>query len=212
MELYNALSMPLSSDPRLKAIQEKVIRGESLTVSEKMKVGRDFPVKEIDGYELKPDHAYRAISEQMFEIYKENGMIIGADSDDEYVEYEENGTVFNNNRGVDWYLGGAALKYGDIILECPADKEYFTPACDNGNRLSADPTVKFLKSSGARKPVPLSMITKIIDVRAIKEKRKEEFLRLRGADRQRLTQLREQQLAASIIEEQEKVETGGMSK
>lgn len=217
MELYNSRDMPLSTDQRLRAIQEKILHGEALTFSDKILVGRDHPVKQINGYQLKPDHAYRVISEKMFEIYKEKGMIIGTGTDDEYLEYEENGKIFNNNKGVDWYLGGAELKYGDIVLECPADKEYFTPAFDNGNGMSVDPTVKFLKSSGAKKPIPTSMITKVFNVKMIKERKnelnKEEFLRIRELDRQRLAELRQQQLMAySTIIEQEQSMNGGLSK
>ncbi len=217
MELYNSQNMPLSNDSRLKVIQEKIIRGEALTLSEKIMAGRDHPVKEINGYQFKPDHAYRVVSERLFEIYKEKQLIVGTGPDDEYLEYEENGKTFNNNKGVDWYLGGAELKYGDIILECPADKEYFTPAFDNGNGMSMDPTIKFLKSSGAKKPIPTSMITRVINVKMIKERKNElnraEFLKLRDLDRQRLAQLRQQQLMASITSvEQGQLTTGGMSR
>ena len=74
MELYNSRDMPLSTDQRLRAIQEKILHGEALTFSDKILVGRDHPVKQINGYQLKPDHAYRVISEKMFEIYKEKGI------------------------------------------------------------------------------------------------------------------------------------------
>ncbi len=174
MELYNSYTMPLSSDPRLREAQEKFIRGEPLTVSDKMIAGRDHPVKELLGYQLKPDYAYRAVSAELFEQYKKQGFIYGISPDDEYQEFEENGKVFNNNKGVNWYLGGVVLKYGDIILECPADKEYFTPAYDNGCGMSFDPTVRFLKSSGMRKPIPITMLTKVFDVREIKEQQAEQ--------------------------------------
>ena len=184
MQLYNSQNMPLSSEPRLRTVQEKILRGEQLTMSDKLIAGRDHPIKEINGYQLKPDHAYRAISESMFQLYKEKGFILGSGIDDEYLEYEENGKTFNNNKGVDWYLGGVELKYGDIILECPADMEYFTPAFDNGNRMSSDPTVRFLKSSGNKNPIPISMITRVFDVKLLKERNNklnhEKFLKLRG--------------------------------
>ncbi len=135
MELYNAQTMPLSNDLKLKAVQEKILRGEPLTVMEKVIAGRDQTFKELAGYKLKPDHCYRAVSEKMFKLYQEKGFIVGNGTDDEYQEYVEDGKTYNNNRGVDWYLGGVALKYGDIILECPADKEYFVPADDNGTRI-----------------------------------------------------------------------------
>ncbi len=217
MNLYNSRTMPLSNDERLRTVQEKIIRGENLTLTDKIIVGRDHPVKVINGYELKSDHAYRVVSEKMFEIYIEKGMIIGTGTDDEYLEYEQDGKIYNNNKGVDWYLGGAELKYGDIVLECPADKEYFIPAFDNGCGMSFDPTVRFLKPSGAKRPIPISMITRVFSVKQIKERNNqlnmEEFLKLRELDRQRLVQLRQQQLLSAKFElEQEQLTNSGMSR
>lgn len=198
MELYNAQAMPLSNDPKLKAVQEKILRGEPLSVMEKVTAGRDQTIRDLAGYKLKSDHCYRAVSEKMFQLYQEKGFIVGTGADDEYQEYVENGKTFNNNKGVDWYLGGVALKYGDIILECPADKEYFTPADDNGTHLSFDPNVRFLKSSGAKKPIPMTMITHVFDVKELKAQKDkenlEQFLKVRELDRQKMAQLREQQL------------------
>lgn len=217
MELYNAQTMPLSKDSKLRTIQEKIIKGEPLTMLDKMIAGRDHPVKELAGYQLKPDHAYRAISEELFDLYKKKGYVCGANPDDEYQEYEENGKTFNNNKGVDWYLGGVALKYGDIILECPADKEYFIPAYDNGSGMSFDPTVRFLKSSGAKKPIPITMLTNVFDVRKIKEQQSkqniENFMKMRELDQQRIMQLRYQQLETLSVETQsEQLSSGGISR
>lgn len=170
MELYNANEMPLASDESMKQAQLKALNNQKLTVSEGIILGKDHPIKEYAGYKLKPNHVYRAISEELFNIYIKTGKIFGTSEDDEYIEWEENGVKYNNNRGVDWYLGGACLKYGNVIIECPADKNYFQPAFDNGNRLSADPTVKFMKSSGFKNPVPTSMITKAFKI--IKERDK----------------------------------------
>lgn len=166
MELYNSDLMQLSSNSERKIAQEKLLNGETLSLKEKMILGRDHPIKEINGYKLKPNCAYRAIRKKTFDLYKEKGMIIGDGIDDEFQEYAD-GTY--NNKGVDWYLGGVSLKYGDIILECPADKNYFIPANDNGNAMSVDPTVKHLKSSGFQNPIPMSMITNVIDTRTKKD-------------------------------------------
>lgn len=165
MELYNANEMPLSDDEELRSIQLKVLNNQSLSMAEKIKIGRDHPLKECSGYQFKPDHVYRAMNHKLFDIYKKMGKIVGIDAADEYMEWEENGKKYNNNKGVDWYLGGVCLRYGDLIIECPADKEYFQPAYDNGNGLSADPTIKFMKSSGFKKPVPLSMITRVFAIK-----------------------------------------------
>ena len=83
--------------------------------------------------------------------------------------------------------------------------------------MSFDPTVRFLKSSGSKKPIPVSMITRVFNVKQIKQKNNqlnnEEFLKLRDLDRQRLAQLRQHQLMASKIDlEQEQLQTGGMSR
>ena len=192
MELYNTQTMPLSSNPKLNAVQKKILSGEKLSMMERVAAGRDQTIKKIANYSLKPDHCYRAVSEKMFQLYQEKGFIVGTGIDDEYQEYVEDGKTFNNNKGVDWYLGGVALKYGDIILECPADKEYFVPADDNGNKLSYDPSVKFFKSSGAKKPIPMTMITNVFDVKQLKQQTDkenlEQFLKIREFDRQRMTQ------------------------
>ena len=74
------------------------------------------------------------------------------------MEYIQDGQRFNNNKGVDWYLGGVSLRYGNVIIECPASKEYFCPAYDNGCHLSMNPTVRHMKSSGYINPVPMSMV------------------------------------------------------
>lgn len=136
----------------------KIINNIPLSTKEKILLGRDHPVKNIDGYELKSDCAYRAISKELYDMYLETGFIFGTGQDDEYIEYEENNQFFNNNKGVDWYLGGVCLRYGNVIIECPASKDYFVPARDFGCHLSADPSVRHLKSSGYKHPVPISII------------------------------------------------------
>lgn len=164
MELYNANDMPLSNDEIKRNAQLKYINNEELNLREKMLLGRDHTIKEYSDFKFKPDHVYRAIDEKLLQIYKKTGYISGFGDNDEYIEYEENGKKYSNNAGVDWYLGGASLRYGDIIIECPADKSYFKPASDNGNCLSIDPTVKHMKSSGSENPVPISMITNAFKV------------------------------------------------
>lgn len=158
LEKYDVNLLELSSDRNLRIVQEKVLNNEDLNMREKLMLGRDHPVKEIDGYKLKSDCAYRAVSKDLLEKYIELGFVYGVDSNDEYIEYEKNGTVYNNNRGVDWYLGGASFRYGNVVIECPAYKEYFTLAYDNGCHLSYDPMVRHIKSSGYKNPVPVSLI------------------------------------------------------
>lgn len=155
---YNSHLMPLSMEKELRIAQEKIINGEEITMREKVLLGRDHPVKCLGNYVLKPNCVYRAVSKEQFNKYLEWGYIYGNDENDEYIEKEENGQIYNNNRGVDWYLGGVSLRYGEVIIECPALNQYFTPAYDNGCHLSFDPTVRHMKSSGFKNPVPVSMI------------------------------------------------------
>ena len=151
LEVYNGNEMPLSQDIELRSIQQKILNNYELTISEKRRIGRDNPVQEIDGYKLKPDCVYRAVSKELYERYLDLGFIYG---DNENDEYEEN----QNNKGVNWYLGGACPKYGEVILECPAYKEYFIPTKDNGCGMACNPRVRHMKSSGYKKPVPISLI------------------------------------------------------
>lgn len=162
--LYNSYEMPLSNNIDTLTAQKKVINGEMLSMKDKLHIGRDAVVRDLDGYELKPYCVYRAISPEMLKVYEESGFVIGASEDDEYQEYEEDGKTFNNNRGVDWYLGGVSLKYGSVVIECPADKEYFVPAFDNGNGMASDPLVKHFKSSGFKHPIPMNMVRVIYPI------------------------------------------------
>lgn len=101
-ENYDANFMPLSNDSELRLIQEKVMNGSLLTLKEKVLLWRDYPIKQIDGYELRLNCVYRAISEELYQKYLDAGFVYGVDKDDEYLEYTENGQHFNNNRGVDY--------------------------------------------------------------------------------------------------------------
>ena len=168
-ELYDANDLPLSCDIRIRKIQEKVLNNESLTMIDKVIIGRDNPSKNLGKYKCKTDRAYRAISEKTFERYLEAGLVYGSDKEDEYYEYEENGKTYNNNKGVNWYLGGFDKKYGDIIIECPAYTEYFILPYDNGAKMSSDPKIRFIKSSGHNNPIPLELITNVFDTRLLQE-------------------------------------------
>ncbi len=172
MELYNGRDMPLSKNQERQIIQKKLLNGariEELTLREKLVIGgHDQPLKNIGNYLLKPDHCYRVVSKETFEIYKKSGYIFGFD---EYLGdiIEPDGRIKATNGGVDWYLGGFSKRYGSIVLECPADKRYFVPAHDNGCDLTFDVQIRHMKSSGKKNPVPFSMITNIFDLAKIKE-------------------------------------------
>lgn len=174
IELYDTKNMPLSNDPERRIAQEKMLRGEPLTMKERINYagGHDKPLRKLGDYECKPDHCYRAVSRETYEICKKQGYITG------FSEYlgevkDADGQIRIDNGGVDWYLGGAGKRYGDIIIECPADKRYFQPNHDNGFGLSGDLEVRHMKSSGKQNPIPFSMITNVFDLQQIRAQEQE---------------------------------------
>jgi hypothetical protein len=170
MELYNSKTMDLSKNEKKRVIQEKIIRGENITPLEQVILGmRDHTVKTIGYYKCKPDHCYRAVDEKTLELYKKAGFIF----DERKKEYIEG----LNNQGIDWYLGGICpYNYGNIIIECPADKKYFVPAIDNGIGMSNDISIRHMKSSPTQNPIPISMISNIFDYNKIKENLQNELI------------------------------------
>ena len=164
--LYNIDAVPESNIPKRQVAIEKIKNGEELNVGDKLALGgRDHVVREIDGYELKPDHAYRLVDLKAWQSYVESGYVVR--DIDEYVEGQNNG-------GVDWYLGGTASLDGryangddTIILETPADKSLFVLASDNGLGMADDYQVRHIKSSSKENPVPLSKVKVIYGQEAI---------------------------------------------
>jgi hypothetical protein len=148
--LYHVDHMPMTDDPAVASIREKQLSGTPLTIGENLQAGRDSTVDVVDGYELKPDHAYRTVGEGALAAYKAAGAVVGFGEGDEYEP--------GNNKGVDWYLGGAALRYGGVVLEVPADPSFFEPASNWGHHLAKDPRVRHMKSSGHTNPVPLDSV------------------------------------------------------
>ncbi len=196
MELYDAKTMPPSREPNRRMAQERYARGERFPTL----LGRDQSKikKELGKYQCKSNYCYRAISQETYELYKKTGFISdNRPNTKEYMEsVDENGKVFNNNSGIDWFLGGAAPggEYGMIVIECPADMNYFQPAFDNGCDLTIDPTVRHMKSSPKENPIPFSMITNVFDYNKIKEQVKAEFDAIRQQEMAKMAQLRQQQL------------------
>lgn len=150
--LYHTDHMPPPENPALRAIREKQLAGEQLSIGEAMNAGRDTTMGQFGEYTTKPDHAYRTVDEAGLAAYEAAGAITGQGEMDEFKEGE-------NNSGVDWYLGGVATKYGNIILEMPATPDYFVPAHDFGSKLAKDPKVRHMKSSGTLNPIPLAHVT-----------------------------------------------------
>ena len=156
--LFHVDYMPMTDDPGLRVVREKQMSGVPLSVSETINAGRDATERAIDEpvgnkvetYHTKPDHVYRAVGYDTLKLYEQAGSIIGFGEGDEYAE--------GNNAGVDWFLGAAAAKYGDVILEAPADPRYFELAAKQGHALAKDPKVRHMKSSGHANPVPYDMV------------------------------------------------------
>lgn len=218
MELYDAKNMPFSSNPNLRIAQERYARGERFPTL----LGRDQGKikKELGKYQCKSNYCYRAISQETYELYRNSGFISdNRPNTKEYMEsVDANGKAFNNNSGIDWFLGGAAPggEYGMIVIECPADMNYFQPAFDNGCDLTIDPTVRHMKSSPKENPIPFSMITNVFDYNKIKEQAKAEFDVIRQQEMAKMTELRKQQLSSlqQIQETQQWIDsrTGGKSR
>lgn len=122
-------------------------------IGELLNKGRDIVFTEFAGYKLRPDCCYRTVSISALESYFQTGFIqnLGASKD-----------------SIDWYLGGAAKKYGRYVIECPAYKEYFMIRSDEGegfgNRMARNPNVVHIVSFN-NNPIPLSLITNIFDTR-----------------------------------------------
>ena len=201
---YDSRTMPGTSDPELIQIYQKLANGEKLNLRESVKLpGHDHPVKVLGDYECKPNCCYRAVSQETYELYKQTGFIqdLRNNAQDNYIEVKEDGSYYTNNAGIDWYLGGVGLRYGDIIIECPASKEYFEPAYDNGTRLSADPTVRHMKSSPKRNPIPMSMVTNVFDLKNIKQNNLRNFEEQRKMDMERRKQQTFQGYTAEEIDQ-----------
>lgn len=171
MDLYNVCDLPLSNDLEIRKIQEKQLNGEELTMQEKIRMackskgGRDHTIRKIGDYECKLNHCYRCISFDTLKIYQHKGFIID-ERKEEYVNGE-------NNAGIDWYLGGACPnRYGYIIIECPAYKDYFTLTSNSCYGMSLDINVRHVKSSPSKKPIPFSLITNIFDYKKIMQEQR----------------------------------------
>ena len=148
--LYHVDHMPVGPEPERRVVREKQLAGQSLTIAEGMLAGRDTVVTELEGVTLKPDHVYRAIGSELLKVYQEADAVVGMGEGSEYAE--------GNNGGVDWYLGGVALRYGEVVLEAPASPDLFKPANNWGHNLAKNPKVRHMKSSGATKPVPMERV------------------------------------------------------
>lgn len=205
MELYNVKDMSLSNDPEIRSIQEKQLQGLNLSITDKMilmkkSYGRDNTINKIGEYICKPDHCYRCVSPDTLERYRKCGYI----KDERREDFIEG----VNNQGIDWYLGGTmpCKTYGYIIIECPADKEYFVPANDNGLKMSNDVNVRHMKSSPQKNPVPMNMVTNIFDYTKILEQQRVHLEELRKE-----SEMLKQQLNAQISDLEQNVtfeETG----
>lgn len=151
--LYESSLMLPASDPSLRAIRDKQMAGTPLSLGEQLRAGRDDTLKQVGNVVMRPDYVYRAIGEDALIAYRAAGGVVseGEGPLSEFAEGEGNG-------GVDWYLGAVAAKYGEHILEAPADPQYFVPADQHGHVTAKDPTVRHMKSSGRANPVPMNIV------------------------------------------------------
>ena len=161
-ELYDGRILPLSEEDRIRTYQQKLINGDEVSDIEQEMYGRNIVVKEINSYKLKPNYAYRVVSEKLYNEYLKRGFISSVQGDEYSTE--------NGEKGIDWFLGGACLDDGikdnfgqiQVVIEVPASKKYFVLARDNGCGQTNDPYVRSMKSSGHDNPIPTEMITTII--------------------------------------------------
>lgn len=163
-ELFDAKKLPFSSDPKLNAIQQKMVKNEELTMFEKINL-RDHVETKIENYDLKSDHAYRVVDEDTWNVYLRDKKIYS--KSDDYI-LNADGTS-NGNGGCDWYLGGYASKYGGkgkatYVIETPANKNLFQLARDNGNGMSDNVNVRHIKSFNTHDQVSIDNVSKVFRI------------------------------------------------
>ncbi len=151
---FDTALMPRSEDELKNAAQDKIRRGEPMTLSEGLRAGgRDTIAIRLGELELQTDAAYRATDLGEIASHLETGYIASREGD-EYIVTDDG---HDNNGGVDWFLGGVAQRYGNTIIEVPARPDYFQPASDNGTHLGRGAVARHFKSSGHTKPIPVAM-------------------------------------------------------
>ncbi|MBQ7466749.1 MAG: hypothetical protein IJS74_01615 [Clostridia bacterium] len=134
----------LPDDPKKRSAVEHYLNGENLSFADKLALGdRETSIK-YNGYQCKPDCAYRGVDKKAYDAYLNAGCVF------------DNGPDFEpgSNAGIDWFLGAVGERYankGGYVIECPADKRYFD---DSGYLTSKDPRARHLKS-GNKNPVKL---------------------------------------------------------
>lgn len=142
-DCFDVNKIPLSENETLRIAQEKILSGK--TISE-LSIGEQLHFRDKIT-RLDSQTAYRAVNFSGLQSYAETGFILGQGKDDEFILGE-------NNKGIDWFLGGYADRYGQYVIAAPALKEYFMLTHDNGNGLSGDPFIRHIKSSGYKNPIP----------------------------------------------------------
>ena len=81
VELFNATTMPLSNNEKIRIAQQKLLNGEALSLADKLVIGRDQTIRNIAGYKFRSDCAYRAINQELLEIYLNVGFVCGVSKD-----------------------------------------------------------------------------------------------------------------------------------
>ena len=153
--LLHVKDIPMSATAE--EVLKRRLEMRSATVAESIRAGRDevYVNFDIEGMQIRPDHAYRAVTQETLAKYVRTGSVEGE------LEKPDVFVPGKNNAGVDWYLGGVAPKYGDFILETPARAEHFSIADKDSDSLMAKNIfVRHAKSEGGtKKSIPMSDVT-----------------------------------------------------
>ena len=173
---FDVRFMPRSGDAEQNQIHNKIRNDTTLTVMEGIRSGRDKVTRQLGEVELLPDRVYRGTDAEEVRNLLIEGKLMSRSLDDEYEEAEEGS---NNNKGIDWYLGGASQRYGEVFLEAPARPDYVGPKRDNGTRLASGGYVRHFHSSGRNHPIPeqeVTIIAKKIDSNEYERMSPREFI------------------------------------
>ena len=162
--LYEKGLTPIDESDRVtyetrKILAEKQASGAQLTMEEIMQAGRDGVLYEWNGQKLKPDHCYRKIQQPDLDHYRESGFVDN-NIDLKTLERKDGRKVKGRIDTVDWYLGATTSRYGDILIEAPANPDYFVPVETPGKQgnMLTDPDAIHMHSSGIVDPIPMSEV------------------------------------------------------
>ena len=144
--LLDVSLLPLSSNEAERIVQEKIINGEELSILERIRL-RDGAVTNLNEYNLKSDHIYRATSY--------NALVDYINKD--YIN-DDNGLGTNEN--VHWYLGGTSKRYGKVIIEAEAIPSKVSLMPNYGGLMSGNPYVRHIITN-QENPINMDEVSRI---------------------------------------------------